>query len=110
MKDKEYMQIAIDISTKAKYPYGAIVVKDNKIIGRSDSKRVKIDTCYTHAEFVAIQDALKENNLGLMCPGYTNQNSKLMNVGEEITYVKSMDLITSGMLHNVNVFETVGYY
>lgn len=53
---------------------------------------------------------LKENNLGLMCPGYTNQNSKLMNVGEEITYVKSMDLITSGMLHNVNVFETVGYY
>ena len=26
MTDKEYMQIAIDISKKAKYPYGAIVV------------------------------------------------------------------------------------
>ena len=32
MTDKEYMQIAIDISKKSKYPYGAIVVKDNKII------------------------------------------------------------------------------
>ena len=63
MTDKEYMQIAIDISKKSKHPYGAIVVKDNKIIGRSDSEKVKIDTCYTHAEFVAIQDALKENNL-----------------------------------------------
>lgn len=63
MTDKEYMQIAIDISKKSKYPYGAIVVKDNKIIGRSDSEKVKIDTCYTHAEFIAIQDALKENNL-----------------------------------------------
>ena len=62
MTDKEYMQIAIDISKKAKYPYGAIVVKDDKIIGRSD---VEIDnkTCYTHAEFVAIQSALKNNNL-----------------------------------------------
>ena len=36
MTDREYMQIAIDISKKAKYPYGAIVVKDDKIIGRSD--------------------------------------------------------------------------
>jgi len=63
MTDKEYMQIAIDISKQSKYPYGAIVVKDNKIIGRSDSKKVKINTCYTHSEFVAIQDALKHNNL-----------------------------------------------
>lgn len=63
MTDKEYLQIAIDISSKAKYPYGAIVVKDNKIIGRSDSTKIKNDTCYTHAEFTAIQDALKNNNL-----------------------------------------------
>ncbi len=63
MTDKDYMTIAIEISKKAKYPYGAIVVKDDKIIGRSDSTKVKIDTCYTHAEFVAIQDALKNNNL-----------------------------------------------
>ncbi len=63
MTEKEYMQIAIDISKAAKYPYGAIVVKDDKIIGRSDSKKVKLNGAYTHAEFVAIQDALKHNNL-----------------------------------------------
>ena len=39
---EEYMQIAIDISKTAKYPYGAIVVKDGEIIGRSDSKKVKL--------------------------------------------------------------------
>lgn len=63
MTDNEFMSLAIEISKKSKYPYGAIVVKDGKIIGRSDSKKVKLNGCYTHAEFVAIQDALKENNL-----------------------------------------------
>ena len=28
MSDEEYIDIAIEISKKAKYPYGAIVVKD----------------------------------------------------------------------------------
>lgn len=36
MTDREYMQIAIDISSKEEYPYGAIIVKDDKIVGRSD--------------------------------------------------------------------------
>lgn len=62
MTDKEYMQIAIDISAKAKYPYGAIIVKDEKIIGRSDAI-IDNNTCYQHAEFIAIQSALKNNNL-----------------------------------------------
>ena len=38
MNDEQYIDIAIEISKKAKYPYGAIVVKDNQIIGRSDDK------------------------------------------------------------------------
>lgn len=63
MTDKEFMQIAIDISKQAKYPYGAIVVKNNEIIGRSDSKKVVNDTPFSHAELIAIQDALKDNNL-----------------------------------------------
>ena len=37
MTDKEFMDIAIGISKKAYYPYGAIIVKDGKIIGRSDT-------------------------------------------------------------------------
>lgn len=64
MTDEEYMKIAIDISKHAKYPYGAIVV-DSKggVIGRSDSKQVTNETPYSHAELIAIQDALKNNNL-----------------------------------------------
>ena len=30
MTDEEYMKIAIELSKKAYYPYGAIIVKDNK--------------------------------------------------------------------------------
>ena len=36
MTDEQYIDIAIEISKNAKYPYGAIVVKDGEIIGRSD--------------------------------------------------------------------------
>lgn len=56
MTDKDYMQIAIDISKKAKYPFGAIIVKDGDIIGRSDVK-VKNKSMIDHAEYVAILDA-----------------------------------------------------
>ncbi len=63
MTDMEYIKIAIDISKQAKYPYGAIVVKDDMIIGRSDSKKVMNNTPFCHAELIAIQDALKSNSL-----------------------------------------------
>ena len=65
MTDKEYMQIAIDISKKAKYPYGAIVVKNDKIIGRSDAIIKKSgDRLYTHSEYRAIQNAIKSGFAG----------------------------------------------
>lgn len=38
MTDGQYIDIAIEISKNAKYPYGVIVVKNGKIIGRSDVK------------------------------------------------------------------------
>ena len=38
MTDEQYIDIAIEVSKNAKYPYGAIVVKDGEIIGRSDNK------------------------------------------------------------------------
>lgn len=56
--DKEYMNIAIDISKKATYPYGAIIVKDNQIIGRSDSNTVVSKSAFSHAELIAIEDAM----------------------------------------------------
>lgn len=62
MNDKDYMKIAIDISKNSKTPYGAIIVKDDKIIGRSDSG-VNGDKLYHHAEYKAIQDAIEKQSL-----------------------------------------------
>ena len=59
MNDKEYMKIAIELSKKAYYPYGAIIVKDNKIIGRSDVDVPVSKTAYSHAELRAIEDAME---------------------------------------------------
>ena len=59
MNDEKFMKIAIDLSKKADYPYGAIVVKDGKVIGRSDAKTKITKSIFDHAEMIAIEDALK---------------------------------------------------
>ena len=58
--DEKFMDIAIEISKNAKYPYGAIVVKDNQIIGRSDEKTLMEKSMYSHAELEAIESASKK--------------------------------------------------
>ncbi len=63
MTDEQFIDIAIEISKKAKYPYGAIIVKDGKIIGRSDDKTLMETSMYSHAELEAIESASKEKNL-----------------------------------------------
>ena len=63
MSDEEYIDIAIEISKKAKYPYGAIVVKDGKIIGRSDDKTLMETSMYSHPELEAIESASINKNL-----------------------------------------------
>lgn len=62
MTDKEYMNIAIELSKKADYPYGAIIVKDGEIIGRSDADTTVSKSGFSHAELRAIEDAM--NHLG----------------------------------------------
>lgn len=66
MNDIDYINIAIDISKKSKYPYGAIIVKDNEIIGRSDADTVASKSMYSHAELTAIEDASKGNLYGAL--------------------------------------------
>jgi len=63
MNDENFIDIAIEISKNAKYPYGAIVVKDNEIIGRSDDKTLIETSMYSHAELEAIESASKNKNL-----------------------------------------------
>lgn len=63
MTDEQFIDIAIDISKKAKYPYGAVVVKDGRIIGRSDDRTLMETSMYSHAELEAIESASKDKNL-----------------------------------------------
>ena len=63
MNDEKYIDIAIEISKNAKYPYGAIVVKDDMILGRSDDKTLMETSMYSHAELEAIESASKSKNL-----------------------------------------------
>lgn len=62
-KDEYYMNLAIEISKKAQYPYGAIVVKNDKIIGRSDDNTYLSKSMLTHAELMAIESACHNKNL-----------------------------------------------
>ena len=59
--DEKFMDIAIEISKHSKYPYGAIIVKDDQIIGRSDDNTLMSKTMYTHAELMAIESACKSH-------------------------------------------------
>ena len=63
MNDEQFIDIAIEISKKAKYPYGAIVVKDGEIIGRSDDNTLMGISMYSHPELEAIESASKNKNL-----------------------------------------------
>lgn len=58
MTDEEYMDIAIELSKKAAYPYGAIIVKNGEIIGRSDADVAVSKSNFSHAELRAIEDAM----------------------------------------------------
>lgn len=57
-EDEKFIDIAIELSKKAVYPYGAIIVKNGDIIGRSDSNVPVSKTAYSHAELRAIEDAM----------------------------------------------------
>lgn len=63
MTDEQFIDIAIEISKNAKYPYGAIIVKDGEIIGRSDDTTLMETSMYSHAELEAIESASKNKNL-----------------------------------------------
>ena len=63
MNDEQFIDIAIEISKNAKYPYGAIIVKDGEIIGRSDDKTLMETSMYPHPELEAIESASKDKNL-----------------------------------------------
>ena len=102
--DEKYIDIAIEISKKAKYPYGAIVVKDDVIIGRSDDKTLIEESMYSHAELEAIESASKNKNL------YGNLKGAIMYVSCEpcmmcmwaILYEKFSKVVYAATLQDSN--------
>ena len=90
MTDEKYIDIAIEISKNAKYPYGAIVVKDGKIIGRSDDKTLMETSMYSHAELEAIESASKNKNL------YGDLNRK------QAEYVNDIKISATHLLGMIN--------
>lgn len=66
MNDTYFMKEAIKEAHKAKelmeVPIGAVIVKDNKIVGRGYNRKETDKDATLHAEIIAIKDAC--NNLG----------------------------------------------
>ena len=56
--DENFIDVAIDISRNSFYPFGAIVVRDGRIIGRSDDNVPSKNTVFQHAELIAIDSAV----------------------------------------------------
>ncbi|RMD46348.1 MAG: nucleoside deaminase [Aquificota bacterium] len=56
---EEAYKEAIKAYQKDEVPVGAVVVKDNQIIGRGHNRRIEKKNAIYHAEIVAIEDACK---------------------------------------------------
>ena len=63
MTDNEYMQTALELASRAAFagevPVGAVVVKDNLIIGRGSNAPIGLHDPSAHAEIQALRNAAK---------------------------------------------------
>ena len=86
MNDEDYMKLAIEESAKGDWPYGAIIVKDDKVIAKAHNTTLEDCDTTAHAEVNAIRIAVKAiDNLSLSgCTLYTSSESCPMCTGAEI--------------------------
>ena len=66
-QDEKFMRRAIELSLEGMEsnqggPFGAVIVKDNKIIGEGNNRVTSTNDPTAHAEVVAIRDACKNLN------------------------------------------------
>jgi tRNA(Arg) A34 adenosine deaminase TadA len=62
MSDKKFMRIAIEVARRTDFPYGAIIVKNGKIIAKAGTvSKWGIDPT-AHAEITAIRKACRKLN------------------------------------------------
>ena len=60
MKDEDWMEIAIKYASKTDYPYGAIIVKNDKLVSGAGTRRKDSLDPTAHAEITAIRNACKK--------------------------------------------------
>lgn len=60
MSDEQYIKIAIEEAKKGTFPFGAVIVKDDKVIARSHNTATLDPTA--HAEINAIREACQKLN------------------------------------------------
>jgi tRNA(Arg) A34 adenosine deaminase TadA len=58
-EDESFMRLAIDEARRADFPFGAVVVRDGKLIARGRNLGRTTDDPTAHGEMVAIRRALK---------------------------------------------------
>lgn len=68
-EDEKFIDIAIELSKKAYYPYGAIIVRNGEIIGRSDVDVPVSKSEFSHAELRAIENAMEHLGGNLCAEG-----------------------------------------
>jgi len=59
MSDEKFMKIAIEEAKKSPFPFGAILVKDGKVIAKSGDNLEPQDPVTAHAEISVIRQACK---------------------------------------------------
>jgi tRNA(Arg) A34 adenosine deaminase TadA len=62
MDDEKFMRIAIEEAKKGDYPFGAVIVKDNKILVKAHNSSAGSIDPTAHAEINAIRQACKKLN------------------------------------------------
>lgn len=131
MSHRDFMNRALKLAKKAydmgEVPVGAVIVKDNKIIGEGYNFRESEQSALGHAEIMAISNACKELNSWrlenctmyvtlepcVMCTGAII-NSRIKRVVYSLIDFKSggmggkIDLLNAGLNHKVDTIMGVG--
>ena len=80
MSDEEFMRVALEEAKKGDFPFGAVIVKNNKVISKSYNTMISDVDSTAHAEINAIRKACKKLNSVKIpdCTLYVTANPCLM--------------------------------
>jgi len=62
MNDKKFMKLAIEEAKKGDFPWGAIIIKNDKVVSKAHNTMISDIDSTAHAEINAIRKACKKLN------------------------------------------------